>query len=121
MMNTFAKAALGIATAGVIALPASQAAAATKTENAIIGALLGGVGGAAVSNGRTEGVVLGAVAGAALGAALDKPDRRHHYRSGYRYRDSRNYRPYYGDARYGDRYQQPYYRYSDDYRYDYRR
>jgi hypothetical protein len=93
MKTKFAKTALAIAAIGAVGLPASQAAAASKTENAIIGALLGGVAGAAVSNGKTEGVALGAVAGAALGAAMDKPDRNRRYSRGYNYRDTRsNYR-----------------------------
>jgi len=56
-----------------------------------------------VGHGKTEGVVLGAVAGAAIGAAVDpaKDNRHHNYRSRYVQRDVR---PYYGNTRYGDRY-----------------
>jgi uncharacterized protein YcfJ len=98
MTNKIMKAAMAIGVMGAVALPASQAAAGTsKTESALIGALLGGVAGAAAGNGRTESVALGAVAGAALGVAVDKSNDRRHYRSGRSY--SRSH-PYYGAARY---------------------
>lgn len=98
MTNTIMKAAMALTVAGAVALPASQAAAGTsKTESALLGALLGGVAGAAVGNGKTEAVAIGAVAGAALGVAADKSNDRKHYRSGYAYRDTR---PYYRDTRY---------------------
>lgn len=124
MTNTWMKAAMAITVAGAVALPASQAAAGTsKTESAILGALLGGVAGAAVGNGKTEAVAIGAVAGAALGVAADKSNDKRKYRGGYAYRDQR---PYYRDSRY--RSSNPGYyarsnsRYGyDDYGYGYRR
>lgn len=97
MTNKLTKTFLALGVAGAVALPASQAAAASKTESALLGAVLGGVAGAAIGNGKTEGVVLGAVAGAALGAAVDNDNDRRHYRNGYSYRTSR---PYYRDTRY---------------------
>ncbi len=98
MTNKMIKAAMALSVAGAVALPASQAAAGTsKTESAILGALIGGVGGAAIGNGKTESVAIGALAGAALGVAVDKSNDRKHYRSGYGYRQSQ---PYYGNSRY---------------------
>jgi uncharacterized protein YcfJ len=120
MKKTITKAAVALTAAGAFALPATQAAAGTsKTESALIGALLGGVAGAAAGNGKTESVAIGAVAGAALGYAVDKSnDDKKRYRSGYSYRGAQPYyapryrndgRAYYGRAnsRYGydyDRY-----------------
>lgn len=124
MTNKLMKAAMAVTVAGAVALPASQAAAASKTESALPGAVLGGVAGAAIGNGKGEAVALGAVAGAALGAAVNDGDKdRRHYRNGYSYRSSQ---PYYRDTRYrtydrGD-YGRGYdsrYRYSND-RYGYR-
>jgi len=117
MTNKMMKAAMALTVAGAVALPASQAAAGTsKTESALLGALLGGVAGAAVGNGKTEAVAIGAVAGAALGVAADKSNDRKHYRNGYAYRTSQ---PYYRDARYRS-YDRGYYgRTSDRYGYRY--
>ena len=119
MKKTMTKAAVALTAAGALALPATQAAAGTsKTESALLGAVLGGVAGAAVGKGKTESVAIGAVAGAALGYAVDKSNDRKTYRSS-RYRTSQPYaygsrypsgsRAYYGrtDSRYGygyDRY-----------------
>jgi len=98
MTNKMLKVAMALTVAGAVALPASQAAAGTsKTESAILGALLGGVAGAAVGNGKTGAVALGAVAGAALGVAVDKSNDRRNYRSAYGYRQAQ---PYYTDTRY---------------------
>ena len=98
MTNKMMKVAMALTVAGAVALPASQAAAGTsKTESAILGALLGGVAGAAMGNGKTGAVALGAVAGAALGVAVDKSNDRRNYRSAYGYRQSQ---PYYSDGRY---------------------
>ncbi|WP_334164364.1 glycine zipper 2TM domain-containing protein [Phenylobacterium sp.] len=125
MKKTMTKVAVALTAAGALALPASQAAAGTsKTESALIGAVLGGVAGAAVGNGKTESMAIGAVAGAALGYAVDKSNDRKTYRSS-RYRTTQPYygarypsdsRAYYGrtNSRYG------YDRYGYD-RYGYRR
>lgn len=124
MTNKMMKAAMTLAVAGAVALPASQAAAGTsKTESALIGALLGGVAGAAVGDGKTKAVAIGAVAGAALGVAVDKSNDRPNYRSGYGYRQSQ---PYYSDTRYRS-YDRGYYGRTnshygyDNYDYGYRR
>ncbi|HEY9236352.1 MULTISPECIES: glycine zipper 2TM domain-containing protein [Phenylobacterium] len=111
MTNKMMRAAMALTIAGAVALPASQAAAGTsKTESALIGALLGGVAGAAVGDGKTGAVAIGAVAGAALGVAVDKSNDRSKYRSGYSYRQPQSYygdrgyrvsdRGYYGPSRY---------------------
>lgn len=97
MTKTITKAAIALTAAGALALPASQAAAGTsKTESAILGAVLGGVAGAAVGNGKTKSVAIGAAAGAALGYAVDKSNDHKTYRSS-RYRTSQ---PYYYGSRY---------------------
>lgn len=127
-----ARIAIAAAIAGAVALPASGALAASKTERAIIGALLGGVAGAAVSDGDGAAVAIGAVAGAALGSATAK-DKRYH--AGYRqtrpyYANNNGYQAY--DQRRGNRgyynqtYANPnrydrYDRYDRDDRYDGRR
>ena len=98
MTNRMIKAAMALVAAGALALPASQAAAGTsKTESAILGALLGGVAGAAVGHGKTDSVAIGALAGAALGVAVDKSNDHKHYRGGYAYRQPQRY---YGPASY---------------------
>ena len=128
MSSKITKAAMALTVAGAVALPAGQAAAASKTESALIGALLGAVAGAAVGNGKTEAVAMGAVAGAALGVAADSSNDQRRYRSGHSYRQPQ---PYYGAqrSRYDDRggyYRQTntrygYDRYDRNDRYDYRR
>ena len=94
------------------ALPASQAFAASKTENALIGAAVGALGGALVSRGST-GVLAGAAIGAGVGLATDKPDydgygrrivrERRVYQQAPVYRSSgRDYRDYeYAEPGYG--------------------
>jgi uncharacterized protein YcfJ len=120
LIKTTPKVLIALTAAATMALPASQAAAGTsKTESALIGALIGGLGGAAVGNGKTESVVIGAAAGAALGVAVDKSNDRKSYRSGaYRYRQQAA-PAYYRDSRYNrvqyDRYGRAYY---DNSRYD---
>ena len=103
MTTKVTKIALAAAIAGAVALPASGALAASKTDRAILGAVIGGIAGAALSDGRGEGVALGAVAGAALGAATHND----HDRYSYGYRTSRPY--YNNDGRYYRAYDQRYY------------
>jgi hypothetical protein len=88
-MKTISKIAAGTAAIALVAAPASQAFAASKTENALIGAALGALAGALVSKG-SDGVLLGAAAGAAVGIATDKPDRDRYGRPIVR--DNRTYR-----------------------------
>jgi hypothetical protein len=89
----FTKIAVAAAVTGALVLPASAAFAGdrnNKTERAILGAVIGGIAGAALSDGDRGGIAIGAVAGAALGASTghgDRYDRDHRYSSGYR--DSR--------------------------------
>lgn len=89
-----------IAAAAVIAalvLPASQAFAASKTENALIGGAIGALAGALLGHGDTGAVVGGAAVGALVGVATDKPDRYGDRNRAYRstgYRTSQSYRGY---------------------------
>jgi peroxin-13 len=92
--SKFTTIAIAAAVSGAMVLPATSAFAADRTDRALIGAVLGGVAGAALSNGDGRGVALGAVAGAALGASTG---HGHRYYRGYR-----ESRPYYRDARYRD-------------------
>ncbi|WP_454717630.1 glycine zipper 2TM domain-containing protein [Caulobacter segnis] len=96
-MKTFTKTAIAVAITGALVAPASSAFAASKTERAILGAVIGGVAGAAVGNGKTEAVAIGAVAGAALGATTAK---KKNY--GYGYRTA----PRYDNRGYNNRYEQ---------------
>ena len=86
-MKTFGKftrIAIATAVAGAVALPASGALAASKTERALIGALIGGVAGVAISKNDTSGALIGAGLGAALGAATAKSNNnRYGYNSTY--------------------------------------
>jgi uncharacterized protein YcfJ len=91
------KIALAAALTGALVLPASSAFAASKTERALIGAVLGGVAGAALGKGDGGAVAIGAVAGAALGAATGHDNRSNRYSSGYRQTGA-----YYGDSRQRD-------------------
>lgn len=95
-MKTQAKTRFAVAAlvAGAVALPATGAMAASKTERALLGGLLGAIAGAALSDGDGGAVALGAVAGAALGSATAKDNNRR-YNASYRQTQS-----YYGDNRY---------------------
>src|SRR3954467_11424707 len=123
----FTKIAVAAAVTGALVLPASAAFAGSKsnkTERAVLGAVIGGLAGAALSDGKTGGIAIGAVAGAALGASTghgDRYDRDHRHSSNYR---GQNYRgSSYNDGRYyqGDRYNTGYTTdngYNNGYRYD---
>ncbi|WP_419318230.1 hypothetical protein ACN2C7_16180 [Caulobacter sp. ErkDOM-E] len=96
----------GAITAAMI-LPASGAFAGEKTNKAILGAVIGGLAGAALGDGDKGAVAIGAIAGAAIGAstAKDKDDRR--YSSGYRTRPAYNgHQQGYGQQGYGQSYGQ---------------
>ncbi|HEY3694995.1 hypothetical protein [Phenylobacterium sp.] len=90
-----ARIAVAAAVTGAMLLPATGALAASKTERALVGALIGGAAGAALGRGDGGAVAVGAAAGALIGVATDK-DRRYH-------RSYNQRRPYYRDARYYDR------------------
>ena len=111
-MNTVSKTLIAGAITAAMVLPASGAFAGEKTNKAILGAVIGGLAGAALGDGNKGAVVIGAAAGAAIGAsaAKDKDDRRYNssyrsrpaynnYSQGYQVRDQRNNR----DNRYGQR------------------
>lgn len=110
-----AAAAIGL----TLALPASQAfAASKKTENAIIGGALGALAGALLTHGDTTGIVAGAAGGALIGSAATKRNYDRRYSSQPVY--SRYQQPAYG---YGRGYETGYDRrdrrdYRDDYRYE---
>jgi hypothetical protein len=110
-MKTITKTVVAAVVTGALIVPASSAFAGQKTERAIIGALIGGVAGAAIGDGKTDAVAIGAVAGAALGATTAKNKNRYGYgyRSQPRYENSRYYdnrydRGGYRNDRYNSRY-----------------
>ena len=95
-MKTFTKTAIAVAITGALVAPATSAFAASKTERAILGAVIGGVAGAAIGDGKTEAVAIGAVAGAALGATTAK---KKNYGYGYRTAPRYDNRGYYNNQR----------------------
>jgi hypothetical protein len=66
-IGKFTKTAVAIAITGALVVPASTAFAGEKTDRAVVGALIGGIAGAALGHGKGDAVAIGAVAGAALG------------------------------------------------------
>ena len=126
-MNTVSKTLIAGAVAAAMVLPASGAFAGEKTNKAILGAVIGGLAGAALGDGDKGAVAIGAVAGAALGASTAKSNNDHRYNSGYRTRPAYNgYQQGYGQQSYGQQsygqqaYQQQGYRdqrYAHDSRY----
>lgn len=126
-MNTISRTLIAGAVAAAMIVPASGAFAGEKTNKAILGAVLGGLAGAALGDGDTGAVAIGAVAGAALGASTAKSNNDHRYNSGYRTRPAYNgYQQGYGQQAYGQQaygqqaYQQQGYRdqrYARDNRY----
>lgn len=69
-----------VALAGVLALGMSTAALADKeTRNTVLGAGLGGVAGALISEGDPLYTIGGAAAGGLLGNVLTDDDRHHHW------------------------------------------
>lgn len=114
MTTRFTKIAAAAAVTAAIAIPGSQAFAATKTENALIGGAIGALAGALIGHGSTSSVLGGAAVGALVGVATDKPDHRYArapaYRSNsYRSTSYRTVQPYRA-------YQQPAYRTDYGYR-----
>ncbi len=127
------KIAAAVAVGLALTVSAGQAAAGDRYgrkdntgERALIGAGIGAVAGALLSDGDGGATVAGAAAGALVGAATADNDRRHYrrgysyreprYNSGYRYRgydrDYRYDRRYYGGGRYDSRYDRRYYGYG---------
>lgn len=101
-MNTISRTLIAGAVAAAMIVPASGAFAGEKTNKAILGAVLGGLAGAALGDGDTGAVAIGAVAGAALGASTAKSNNDHRYNSGYRARPAYNgYQQGYGQQAYG--------------------
>lgn len=123
------------AVVGALTLLAASPAAAQSRDNdrgrdALLGAVVGGLAGAAIGNGDGSYVIGGALAGAALGASASRGDDCGYYRDGRCYRNQghwerehginsrdprweqqRDYRDYRRERR-DDR------RYDRDYRYD---
>lgn len=89
-MKTISKTLIAGAITAAMVLPASGAFAGEKTNKAILGAVLGGLAGAALGDGDKGAVVIGAVAGAALGASTAKDKNDHRYNSSYRSRPAYN-------------------------------
>ena len=113
------KTVVAVAITGALVAPATTAFAGEKTDRAVVGALIGGIAGAALGHGKGEAVAIGAVAGAALGAST-APERNDGRRYSYEQRYAPSYDTRYGDSRYAyDRDGRPYDRY--DARYDYGR
>jgi len=110
----FTKIAVAAAVTGALVLPASAAFAgdkSNKTERAVIGALIGGIAGAALSDGTTGRLATGAGAGAALGASTGNTDRDRRYSSNYRaprYGYGSSYNNGYGQSGYNNGYGQSY-------------
>ncbi|ALL12483.1 hypothetical protein [Caulobacter henricii] len=101
-MKTISRILVAGAVTAALVVPASGAFAGEKTKKAVIGAVIGGLAGAALGDGDKGAIAIGAVAGAAIGAstAKDKDDRR--YSSGYRTRPAYNgYQQGYGQHGYG--------------------
>jgi uncharacterized protein YcfJ len=112
-MNTVSKTLIAGAITAAMVLPASGAFAGEKTNKAILGAVIGGIAGAALGDGNKNAVALGAVAGAAIGASTAKSNNDRRYSSGYQSRPAYNS---YG-AGYGNSYQTNHYGRQNDNRY----
>jgi len=85
-MKTVSKTLIAGAITAALVLPASGAFAGEKTNKAILGAVIGGIAGAALGDGNKNAVALGAVAGAAIGASTAKTNNDRRYTSGYQTR-----------------------------------
>jgi uncharacterized protein YcfJ len=89
-MNTVSKTLIAGAITAAMVLPASGAFAGEKTNKAILGAVIGGIAGAALGDGNKNAVAIGAVAGAAIGASTAKNNNDRRYSSGYQTRPAYN-------------------------------
>jgi uncharacterized protein YcfJ len=98
------------AAAGValtLALPASEAFAAShKTNNAVIGGALGALAGALIGHGSTTAVIAGAAGGALIGSAATSDRQRYEdaQRRAYRTSYAQPYGAYTSRNGYGQRY-----------------
>jgi hypothetical protein len=101
----FSKIAIAAAVTGALVLPASAAFAGDRkdkqTERAIVGALIGGIAGAALSDGDKGTIAVAALAGAAIGASTGKDKRDSRYANSY---DNGYYNNGYGSNGYGNGY-----------------
>lgn len=103
-MNTVSKTLIAGAITAALVLPASAAFAGDKTNKAILGAVIGGLAGAALGDGDKGAVAIGAIAGAAIGASTAKSNNDPRYNSSYRSRPAYNgYQQGYGQQGYGQR------------------
>lgn len=100
-MNTVTKTLIAGAITAALVLPASAAFAGDKTNKAILGAVIGGLAGAALGDGDKGAVAIGAIAGAAIGASTAKSNNDPRYNSSYRSRPAYNgYQQGYGQQGY---------------------
>jgi uncharacterized protein YcfJ len=119
-IGKFTKTAVAIAITGALVVPASTAFAGEKTDRAVVGALIGGIAGAALGHGKGDAVAIGAVAGAALGATTgNNNDRR--YSQSYRTAPRYGYDNRYSSNNRYDRNDHRYDRHDNRYAYGYRR
>ena len=103
-MNTVSKTLIAGAITAALVLPASAAFAGDKTNKAILGAVIGGLAGAALGDGDKGAVAIGAIAGAAIGASTAKSNNDPRYNTSYRSRPAYNgYQQGYGQQGYGQR------------------
>lgn len=101
-MNTVSKTLIAGAITAALVLPASAAFAGDKTNKAILGAVIGGLAGAALGDGDKGAVAIGAIAGAAIGASTAKSNNDPRYNSSYRSRPTySSYQQGYGQQGYG--------------------
>lgn len=89
MTSRIAKIAAAGALTAVIAGAGTQAFAADRTGNALIGAAVGALAGSLVSHGDTGGVIAGAAVGGLIGAAATNDHRRYYGERSYRTYDLR--------------------------------
>jgi uncharacterized protein YcfJ len=115
-MNTVSKTLIAGAITAAMVLPASGAFAGEKTNKAILGAVIGGIAGAALGDGNKNAVAIGVVAGAAIGASTAKNNNDRRYSSGYQTRPA--YNGYNGYNNYNSGYQTNHYGRQTDSRYD---
>lgn len=98
----FSKIAIAAAVTGALVLPASAAFAGDRkdkqTERAIVGALIGGIAGAALSDGDKGAIAVAALAGAAIGASTGDNRRDPRYAGNY---NNGRYANGYGNTGYG--------------------